>query len=240
MQKKIKFYERKLARMKVKRQILLDEKQSPDERTWQTTGMAKDSVGGQMLIGLLSENRLPAILLPVVEEHLFNNPDLSVRIQAGRYIKRPGTDKQFSIDAIAAMPGDAAAGKTVFMSNCSTCHKAGSMGNNIGPELTLIGKKFDRVALLDAIINPGAGIVFGYETWLVNTKDGESVFGFLVADNPQTVVLKDVSGNKHVIARKNISSKEKQTTSLMPDPATTALTAKDLADVSRFLLSLRQ
>jgi putative heme-binding domain-containing protein len=111
------------------------------------------------------------------------------------------------------------------------------MGNNIGPELTAIGKKFDKIALLDAIINPNAAIVFGYEPWLINTKDGESVFGFLVADNKQSVVIKDISGKKHVIAQTKISSKKKQESSLMLDPSTLGLSEKDLANIAAFLLS---
>lgn len=233
-------YERAVAKMKVKRQIMLDEKQSLDERTGQTTDMAKDSLGGQMLIGLLAENKIPAKLLPVVEANIFNNPDLSVRIQAGKYIKKSGSDKQFSINVIAKIPGDAAAGKLVFAGNCSNCHKVDNTGSSIGPELTLIRKKFDKISLLDAIINPSAAIVFGYEPWLVNTKDGESIFGFLISENKLTMVLKDISGNKHTIAQKDISSKVKQQKSLMPEPANSNLTEKNIADISTYLLSLKQ
>ena len=233
-------YERKLAAMKVKRQILLDDRQSQDERKWRAQEMAADSVGGQMLIGLMAENKLPIPLLPVVEEYIFNNPDLSVRVQAGKYVKRNGTDKTFSIDAIAQLPGDVVAGKLSFTNSCSSCHRAGKTGNEIGPELTLIGKKFDKIALLDAIINPSAAIVFGYEPWLVNTKDGESVFGFLVSENKQSVVIKDIAGNKHVIAQDKISSKKKQEKSLMPYPAATGVTEKNLADIAAFLLSAKE
>ncbi|MDN3654278.1 c-type cytochrome [Ferruginibacter paludis] len=229
-------YERKLAAMKVKRQTILDERQSKDERSWRTEEMAADSVGGQLLIGLMAENKLPAILFPVVQEHLSNNPDLAVRVQAGKYINK-GSGKTFSIDAIARLTGDAALGKAVFKTTCSTCHRIGTTGNDIGPELTAIGKKFDKVAMLDAIINPSAAIVFGYEPWLVNTKDGESVFGFLVSDNKQSLVIRDIMGKKHVIAQDKISSKKKQSKSLMPDPSTTGLTEKNLADVTAYLLA---
>jgi len=82
--------------------------------------------------------------------------------------------------------------------------------------------------------------VFGYEPWLVNTKDGESVFGFLVADNKQTVVIKDISGRKHVIEQGKISSKKKQEASLMPDPAAMGLSEKNLADIAAFLLSAKE
>ena len=68
-------------------------------------------------------------------------------------------------------------------------------------------------------------------------KDGESVFGFLVADNKQSVVIKDISGNKHVIAQAKISSKKKQANSLMPDPSAMGFVRKNIADIAAFLLS---
>jgi putative heme-binding domain-containing protein len=233
-------YERNLAEMKVKKQIMLDERQSKDERRWRTQEMAADSVGGQLLIGLMAENKLPALLIPVVQEHIFSNPDLSVRIQAGKYVKRSGNNQTFSIDAIAQLQGEPGAGKINFVKNCSSCHRIGTTGNDIGPELLTIGKKFDKVALLDAIINPNAAIVFGYEPWLVNTKDGGSVFGFLVADNKQTVVIRDISGRKHVIEQAKISSKKKQEIGLMPDPSAMGLSEKNLADIAAFLLSAKE
>jgi putative heme-binding domain-containing protein len=61
--------------------------------------------------------------------------------------------------------------KLVFTQRCAICHKAGSEGNLVGPELTTISRKFDRAALLDAVINPDAAIVFGYEPWLINKKE---------------------------------------------------------------------
>jgi hypothetical protein len=49
-------------------------------------------------------------------------------------------------------------------------------------------------------------------------------------------VLKDIAGNKHVIATSGISVKEKQNKSLMPDPAAGGLTEADLANVVEYLL----
>jgi putative heme-binding domain-containing protein len=228
-------YERNLAKMKVKRQIILDERQSLDERKWQTEDMAKDSIGGQILIGLAAEKKIPKAILPFVEEFIFNNPDQAVRTQAGNYFKRPGSGKIYSVEEIAKIKGNPVAGRLLFTQHCATCHKAGSEGNNIGPELTTIGKKFDRTALLDAIINPSAAIVFGYEPWLVNTKDGESVYGFLISENKNNVVLKDIAGKKHVIPVSQISVKQKQNKSLMPDPIANGLSENDLANIAEFL-----
>jgi hypothetical protein len=82
-----------LAQMKVKRQIVLDERQSPDERKWRAEEMADDSIGGQMLIALAAENKIPKSVLPIVETSIFKNPDLAVRIQAGKYFKKTGKPK---------------------------------------------------------------------------------------------------------------------------------------------------
>jgi putative heme-binding domain-containing protein len=198
--------------------------------------MAKDSIGGQMLIVLAAENKIPKVILPFVEGSIFNNPDRAVRIQAGKYFKRPGNGKIFSIEEITQLKGDAVAGRLVFTQRCASCHKAGTEGNTVGPELTTIGKKFDRTALVDAVINPDAAIVFGYEPWLINKKDGESVYGFLISENKNNIVLKDIAGQKHVIPITQVSVKQKQDKSLMPDPLANGLSEADLANVVEFLL----
>ena len=233
-------YQRKLAKMKVKLQMLFDNRQSQQDHKSLSKEMALDSMGGQMLIGLMAENKLPASLMSVVTENIFNNPNLAVRVQAGKYVKRNGTDKIFSVNNIAKLPGDAVAGKTIFKNNCSSCHRVELIGNMIGPELTNIGKKFDKISLLDAIVNPSAAIVFGYEPWLVNTVEGESVFGFLVSENKQFIVIKDISGVQHVIAQNKISSKQKQQKSLMPEPITTGITEQNLADIAAYLLTNKE
>jgi hypothetical protein len=50
--------------MKVKKQTMLDEQQSMNERKRRAQEMAVDSVGGQLLIGLAAEKKLPQDLLP--------------------------------------------------------------------------------------------------------------------------------------------------------------------------------
>lgn len=232
-------YQRKLAQMKAKLPFILDKNIAFQTRRARLNEMALDSVGGQLLIGLAAEKKLPADLVAATEERIFRNPDAVVRVQASNYFKRPGSKHFYSIPAIAKKTANQGRGKTVFTGSCASCHKAGNIGNNVGPDLTNIDKKFDKINLLDAIVNPSAAIVFGYEPWLVNTKDGASVFGFLVSENAENIVIKDVSGNSHSIAVKNISSRQKQNKSLMPEADQMGLSEQDLADVSSFLLKRR-
>ncbi|MGI8635943.1 MAG: PVC-type heme-binding CxxCH protein, partial [Segetibacter sp.] len=116
-------YERKLARMKVKKQIIMDDRQSINERRSRVQEMAADSIGGQLLIGLAAEKKLPDVLLPFIQEKIFQNPDPTVRVQASNYFKRPGTDKTYSIAKIEKLPADISKGKALFTNRCSSCHK---------------------------------------------------------------------------------------------------------------------
>lgn len=229
-------YQRKLAKMKVNRDIILDDRQSADERKSKIREMAADSLGGQMLISMAAENKLSPELSRYTGDRIFNNPDVVVRVQAGKYFSKPGNAVQYSIEKIAKMPGDHNRGKALFTSYCATCHKKGSDGRSIGPELTDIRNKFDRTALLDAIVNPSAAIVFGYEPWLMTMKGGESLYGFILSENDNVVVLKDVAGTSHRVPVETISKKQKQEGSLMPDPAANKMTDQQLADVTAWLL----
>jgi putative membrane-bound dehydrogenase-like protein len=224
--------------MLVLQKKLLDPKTSKDDQLKSATTMAANATGGQLLIDLATSNKLSKELTQTVSQVIFRNPDLGVRVQASNYFQRPGVNKVFSIQAISHLHPDAARGKAVFAGTCAACHKAGNIGNDLGPELTTIGKKYDRVSLLDAIINPSASIVFGYEPWLVTTKDGQSVYGFIIGDG-QTIVMKDAARRQHVLKAADIVSRKKMDQSMMPDPTNLGLDEKKLADVAEYLLSLK-
>lgn len=225
-------------RMQTLQAKLLDQRTPVKEKLKAASDMANDPIGGQLLIDLASSKKLSTEINNTVSRVIFKNPDQGVRVQASNYFQRPGINKLFSIQAISRLQPEATRGKAVFAGTCAACHKAGNVGNDLGPDLTTIGKKYDRVSLLDAIINPSASIVFGYEPWLINTKDGQSVYGFLIGDG-QTVVIKDAARQQHVIKASNIISRKKMDQSMMPDPTSLGLDEKKLADVAEYLLTLK-
>lgn len=51
---------------------------------------------------------------------------------------------------------------------------------------------------------------------------------------------KNFARQKHVIAAKNISSRRKQARSLMPDPTAMGLTDKDLANLTEYLMTIKE
>lgn len=228
--------EKKKSDMSVRAAKVLNEELPFDERKWNAQDMARDEVGAQMLIDLVAAGKVSKSLYPFIEALIFRNPSMSVRMQASHYFTKPGVSRTYSIPAIAQLVPNSRNGAALFEKQCATCHRIGELGSDIGPELSHIGGKFDQMALLDAIVNPSAGIVFGYEPYLVSTLDGESFYGFLVADGEQTVVIKDLAGRRHTIRTPRVSSKKRQENSLMPEPSAFGFTEQDLADLSAYLL----
>ncbi len=198
--------------------------------------MALDASGGNMLIDMKTQGQLTASLTEAVSEVLFKNPDQNVRVLASQFFPRNG--KALKVDFAARMAADATKGKTTFMTYCGTCHRHGEAGADIGPDLTMIHQKFDKMTLLDAIVNPSASIVFGYEAYTITTKKDETFFGFLLSDGP-TVVIKDAAGQRHSIKADQIKSRVKMGNSLMPEPSSMGLDEQALADLAGYLLSFK-
>ena len=218
------------------KKVVADKNQPLDQRIAAAKKMAADQNGGNILVDMKVQGQLQDTIARSVSEIIFKNPDQNVRVVASQFFPKNG--KVLKVDFISRMKGDAGNGKKVFTNNCASCHKHGTDGADIGPDLTAIHKKFDKAGLLDAIINPSASMVFGYEAYTVTTKKGESFFGFLLSDGAN-VVLKDVSGQRHTIKADQIKTREKMEHSLMPEPTTLGLKEQDLADLTGYLLGFK-
>jgi putative heme-binding domain-containing protein len=148
-------------------------------------------------------------------------------------------NKNYDISSILKSKADINKGEKLFVSSCRTCHKAGKEGSTVAPNLTFISKKFGDRDLLNAIINPSAAVAFGYETWMITTKDNETYYGFLISDNEQSMTLRDVGGNNHLLEKSVIKTAKKQDKSLMPEAAQIRLSDQDLADIVGYLKQVK-
>ncbi|MFN3852469.1 MAG: PVC-type heme-binding CxxCH protein [Spirosomataceae bacterium] len=215
---------------------ILDTKLPLSARQKSTETMANDAIGGKMLLSLAAEGKIPKDLRETINNNIFNNPDKSIRTMASDYFRRP-SGKNLSVELASNMPSNLEKGREIFSANCATCHKFDKEGKEIGPELTLIGKKFDKTGLLDAIVNPSASMAFGYEPWIITTKDKNTYYGFVVGDG-ETITLKDAAGQITSLKKANIVSRKQLKNSLMPEPSAMGLKEKDLADLVGYLMKL--
>jgi putative membrane-bound dehydrogenase-like protein len=141
-----------------------------------------------------------------------------------------------TIKKLLTLKGDAKNGEKLFFSKaiCFSCHKVGKKGTQLGPELTGIGKRFEASYLLDSLINPSNAIAFGFEGTTIETKKGQIVTGFLIADS-DPLIIKDLAGNQTSIKLKDVKKREVMKTSIMPSVKNLNLTAQEVVDIVEFL-----
>ncbi|MGI9429289.1 MAG: PVC-type heme-binding CxxCH protein [Bythopirellula sp.] len=140
------------------------------------------------------------------------------------------------------LAGDAKRGKVLFLgkSNCATCHKVAQDGKDIGPSLTEIGSKLSKTGLYEALLYPSAAISHSYESYLALTDAGTTIVGVKVGETEQTVSLKTDKGVVHQLQRRQLESYKKHDLSLMPTGLHKLLTPQELADLVKYLQSLKK
>jgi putative membrane-bound dehydrogenase-like protein len=229
-----------LTRRSGDREVVLDNTATLKRREKAALRLASDKDGAMILIALAAEGTFPKDLVDKVTEPIYRNSDLAVRSLATQYFPRraAGGAPLPPLPELAAMNGDIERGRAVFTGNtasCVKCHAFNGEGRDVGPDLTAIRTKYQRPELLDSILNPSAAIAFGYESWIVQTKDNQVYSGFIIADG-EMVALKESTGEVRSIPAVQIKKRTRQSLSVMPDNVGLGLTAQQLADLAEFLL----
>ena len=145
----------------------------------------------------------------------------------------------FQTDALLAMAGDMARGKTLFTAICGACHRAGDAGIDFGPELTHIAAKYDRAKLLEQILQPAKIIEPPWHLATVALTSGETVAGFVAERSVTGLSLKIAGGEKRNIAADKIETTTTAAISLMPEGLLQSLTAQEAADLLAFVAALK-
>jgi putative heme-binding domain-containing protein len=143
-------------------------------------------------------------------------------------------------DAVAKMQdaltlkGSMNNGRTIFTNTCATCHKYGSIGNDVGPVLTEINRK-SKATLLHEILDPNAATDPKYINHKIETKSGAMHFGIIANENDKSITIKKMGGEKVILNKSEIKSFRSLGTSLMMEGFENALSQQDMADLLEFL-----
>jgi putative heme-binding domain-containing protein len=141
------------------------------------------------------------------------------------------------------MSGDAQKGAQVFARpevGCINCHRVNDKGVDLGPALSEIGAKLGKDGLYEAILDPSAGIAFGYEAWQIDLKSGDEAFGIIVSETADEIVLKDAKAIATRIRKSDIAKRQQSKTSLMPAGLQQTMSTQDLVDLVEYLSSLKK
>ncbi len=184
---------RELAAIPAEDRAALDVLRSGDRATAEARSAAirrltSSTRGALLLLGLINRGGASESTRREVATVARENPAIEVRDLFERFIPEGERVKRLGdvIDRVALLTlrGDAARGRSVFTANpaaqCKSCHKVGGIGESVGPDLTKIGAKYDRAALLDQILNPSRTIDPQYVSYMLETKDGRVLTGLVV------------------------------------------------------------
>jgi putative heme-binding domain-containing protein len=136
--------------------------------------------------------------------------------------------------------GDPAMGEKIFSGKgaCAKCHRVGSNGSGIGPDLSRVGRQRSLSYLRTSVLKPDADLTAGYGTLRVVLKDGKSITGVERNLDNFSAQLVDLSGKYYSFVREDVTSITRENRSLMPSYEK-VLSPGELDDLLAYLISLR-
>jgi putative membrane-bound dehydrogenase-like protein len=197
--------------------------------------------------------------LPAIEARLAEKPSLSadVIVQLQKVYANDtlaAKSRLFSIEvsalalgeyaaAVAKLTGNAERGHKIFFdakgAACSKCHSVNKVGGDVGPDLSSIGFKYNRLQLIDEVLYPSKNILDGYESFAVELISGRVLVGNIRSETADELNLIDATGAKHSIKQSDVENKKRTGKSVMPDGLQGGLTPADFADLISYLETLR-
>ncbi len=137
--------------------------------------------------------------------------------------------------------GDIAAGETIFWNKggCGQCHRTGTKGSSIGPDLTRVGRQRSLAYLRASLLQPDADVTPGYATVTVVTRDGKKIVGVERNFDNFSAQFVDLSGKYYSFEREDVISMKREPRSLMPSTYGQVLNETEVNDLLAFLSSLR-
>jgi putative heme-binding domain-containing protein len=224
--------------------VVLDASRPVGLRRWAVQSLGNGPAGTQRLLRLVQAGRLPDELKPAAAGVLFSGSG-AVRDSAAKHLTPPATTTLDGrtlppLTALATRSGDAAAGRGVYQRACAACHVAQGAGIDFGPGLTEIGDKLPKAGLYMAILDPSAGVAFGYEGYNIRTRDGQQLVGYISSETNDEVVVKMAGGIERRVPKSGITERSRMAASLMPHGLERGMTEAELVHLVEYLSSLRR
>jgi len=178
-----------------------------------------------------------AQITPAQKQQLLSYPSLELRGRAESLLAklnrdRDGLVKQYQV--VDSLVGHREKGRQIFEQNCSACHRLGGVGQEVGPDLGMVGSK-PTEALLTSILNPNQAIEERYLAYTATNKDGEEVTGIIQSETPTAITLKTAAATEVVINRQLLKGLKSSGLSLMPEGLEAVVDVQGMADLLSFI-----
>ena len=214
-------------------------------RAGATYSLGKTLSGQRQLLALVENSMLPEDLEVSAANVLLGSADEGIRGKAAEYLSLPASADATPLPPISTllkMKGDSTRGEIIFKmaGTCIKCHLVNGKGKAVGPDLSEIGGKLAREAMIVSILDPSAGISHNYETHNIILNSGNVISGILVTKTPDSITIKTIEAIEKTFAIGDIDEMVKSNVSLMPTDLQKSLTANDLVDLLDYLATLKK
>jgi putative membrane-bound dehydrogenase-like protein len=175
------------------------------------------------------------------KQSLAMHPNRRIAARANRLLARggglPDADRQKVLDHLMPLVkegGDPAQGKLVFQQQCAKCHRHGSEGGQVGPDLSG-SAALPRSELMTHIIDPSRSVEGNFVQYNVATTDGRVINGLLASETKTSIELIDAEGKRQPVLREDIDQMAATKKSLMPEGFEKQISTAALNDLLAFL-----
>jgi len=226
--------------------LMTDTRRDLSARKQAVRSLAQVQEGAANLLKLAREDRLPNDLKLTAGAELNAVHWPQLKREAAQILPLPqglNTEPLPPMGELLKMKGNPDKGAQVFSRpevGCVNCHRVNEKGVDFGPALSEIGTKLGRDALYEAILDPSAGIAFGYEAWQIELKSGDEAFGLIVSETADELAIKDTRTIITRIKKSEIAKRQQMKTSIMPAGLQQTMSTQDLVDLVEYLFSLKK
>lgn len=227
--------------------VLLGADSSAELKQVTLAALAGNRAGTGWLLKLKEDGKMPEALTADAGRLLRNSPFQGERNRAMILFPPAGKldpKKLPAVSELARKKGNAENGKQLMAKSltgeaqCLKCHMITGTGGNIGPDLSMIGKKGSKENLYDSLLTPSKAIADQYVSWRLDSDDGQSVTGLLVEETPAKITVRDANGKDYTFNTKDVT-KKKDAKSIMPEDVIKAFSQDELIDVVEYLMTLQ-
>ena len=225
--------------------VVTDDDRSMELRRKAVKGLARSENGGRQLVKMAQKDELDPGLRASAALDLHRSRAKDVRSAAAKLFPLPKTKSNRLLPSIAKLlgaRGNVERGAAVFAKTgtCGNCHKVNGVGKEVGPDMSEIGGKLTKEALLESILFPSAAIGQNFETYVVVLKNGETHSGILISQTAAEVVIRGADALNKKFAKAQVLALKKDKLSLMPADLQKQMSAQELVDVVAYMATLKK
>jgi len=217
--------------------------QTPVLRRGILQALLRDEARTKQLLDEISAGKIAATELdPLSVQSLVKHRNEAIRSSALNVFAAliPADRKQVldQYQSALKMNPDPRRGMAIFEKNCTACHRIGTLGVDVAPDIADSRTKTPAQLLVD-ILNPNQAIDNNYVSYTIITNDGKSHTGVISAETPVSITLRQPEGKTVQLLRADVDELRSNGISLMPDGLEKNIMVDQMADLISFIKNWR-